>query len=675
MVPPKKMSLQEFFSDESYGGSWADEEIDIASISVPIEKNRGYGYGGDSHYGAGGNRFGSGGIHGRSAFLDNGPPYIVKLSNIPVTSNDAFINDLFHSRFTPLVKFKILFDPFSQPLELGIVKKIAFVELPSFESQNKVSKWQDVVYKGSRRVTIEVADFNDFQQSMRFNQENHQELLRVEQTFLSSRPRFGHIDEGVSGRGRPTMGRSPGGMPLDNIPGPGSQHHFAPQLRNRRLSNNEISQPAPTSDNLIDRPGPKLSKPKPNPFGTAKPVDVLAHLHEIEKNIVTHHHTTMRAPWAGGNDQKPSVHGLLNSNIPDSGLGWNQTGGPKKSLADILGSSKAKDHTRNPRASSANSTPKPIVKKPTVLMKKPAVVTPEPQAQVQAQVQAKSQDLDGNVESTEAKLSQVSLKSEEKPELWADISSTENETEPKNDSSNPPALSEQLSTNTDASSTEKSGTKSENLKSLNENTLTRRSGPRRRSNRAPESISTSKNEDSQSSHSYPERRQRRSSNRTNVRPPYENTPARDPAHEQRLNVEPINKENDNAIPRNNRREPRARRPNRRQPTDKPARSVDGRRSADPRAPLEAVIAPPYLEGSTPGVNLEISNNESDKDSSKRGGRGRGHGRGRGSSRSGGAGSEARRNEGRDKAGDRPRKEGSSFGRKESQKLEQAAHQA
>lgn len=65
----------------AFGGSWADTDVDLASISVPIEKP----YGHHDGYSRGG------GYHENSSL---GPPYIVKLVNLPVTANDAFVQDL-----------------------------------------------------------------------------------------------------------------------------------------------------------------------------------------------------------------------------------------------------------------------------------------------------------------------------------------------------------------------------------------------------------------------------------------------------------------------------------------------------------------------------------------------------------------------------------------------------
>lgn len=65
------------------------------------------------------------GNYGQSRFsTDQGPPYIVKLLHLPVSCDDAFIDDLFSSRYTRKVKAKIVYDPSSNPLETGVVKKV-----------------------------------------------------------------------------------------------------------------------------------------------------------------------------------------------------------------------------------------------------------------------------------------------------------------------------------------------------------------------------------------------------------------------------------------------------------------------------------------------------------------------------------------------------------------------
>ncbi|CUM67713.1 uncharacterized protein PRCAT00005418001 [Priceomyces carsonii] len=195
--------------------------------------------------------------YGQSIQQDFGPPYIVKLSSLPITCNDAFIEDLFKSRYTPFVKFKIVIDPSSNVLETHIVKKIAFVELHSFQDFSKALKWQDLYYKAGRRVNVEPADFSDFQYCITFNKEHEKELEGIEDEFLS--------------------GKTP--------------RHSQYKMSDTHKNINNIG--AQKSDDL---PPLKIqpSKPKFNPFGSAKPVDVLAKLHEIDKKLITVNHTTIK---------------------------------------------------------------------------------------------------------------------------------------------------------------------------------------------------------------------------------------------------------------------------------------------------------------------------------------------------------------------------------------------
>ncbi|SGZ50874.1 CIC11C00000000240 [Sungouiella intermedia] len=386
--------LKVFTNIQAYGGSWADDEIDIASISVPIEKNRGYGGASDLFRSS----FGSNGHGSRGlTFLDNGPPYIVKLVNLPVTSHDDFVEDLFRSRYTSFVKFKIVFDPSSQPLESGVVKKIAFVELASFADQNRVLKWHDLYYRGSRRVVIEMADFEDFKYCMAFNQEHEQQLRDVEREFLAGKSRhgwaedhgrglFGH--EGMNGGHSHHLLSYGRGILGDN----GALQHRVESLHNRPSNASSL---APSQPPTLLQPVRKPTlpdHPKPNPFGNAKPVDILLKEHEIENQLITINHTTIRtagvmesAPEAKVAKQVHSTH--LESQAPEpSSLPSDKPGftpapipssvyGQKQSLADIL-SKNDSDLALTPKTStrkSATTTPKPQVIKPTILKKKSAV--------------------------------------------------------------------------------------------------------------------------------------------------------------------------------------------------------------------------------------------------------------------------------------------------------------
>lgn len=281
------------------GGSWADDDIDIASISVPIERNKHYSGGRDPFGGHGGR-----GPPGADVY-DGGPPYIVKLTNLPVTCNDLFIEDLFRSRYMSFVKFKILIDPSTEPLESHNIRKIAFVELMSSQDMNKALKWQDLYYKASKRVIVEYAEFDDFQHSIAFNQEHEVELKQLLEDFLSGKlvPQ--------SDRYRYQHGSSSPPKRHDRL------HNFPDSTLGRRagsrLAENHLS-------NDADSRTPPLRKPnKPNPFGGAKPVDVVAKLHELDDKLVAINHTTIKTvgseeagsnrPEEGHSGRRPTTDG------------------------------------------------------------------------------------------------------------------------------------------------------------------------------------------------------------------------------------------------------------------------------------------------------------------------------------------------------------------------------
>lgn len=346
----------------------------MASISVPIEKNRSYNHSG----GYGSNVFNnSRGV--QSTFLDNGPPYIVKIMNIPVNSDLGFLDDLFKSRFTKYIKGRIVVDPNPDPLRTGIIKKIAFVELNSFADQSRVLKWQDLVYRGTRRMVVELADFNDFQNCMSFNQNHERELQEVEKK--SSFGRHEHSD-GFPPRHRPD-GRTGGGMPLDSIPTATPRY----QLHTRRLSQE-------TQPKLVPPPTTKPAPhPKPNPFGQAKPVDIVAHQLENEKKMIVINNTTIKtvgsipevseqeklhtkAPLGEKSveDAKPAEEVFLTSN--HSGLTKKFTAAPipesiygqKQSLAHFL--SNTSDGSGVSSGSRPGRSPPQAAMKTTILKKK-----------------------------------------------------------------------------------------------------------------------------------------------------------------------------------------------------------------------------------------------------------------------------------------------------------------
>ena len=65
--------------------------------------------------------------------------------------------------------------------------KWLFVELESASDMSKALKWHDLYYKANRRVTVEVADFNDFQNCIKFNQEHEREIMQIQQEFIAQK--------------------------------------------------------------------------------------------------------------------------------------------------------------------------------------------------------------------------------------------------------------------------------------------------------------------------------------------------------------------------------------------------------------------------------------------------------------------------------------------------------
>lgn len=285
----------------------------MASISVPIEKHKQSLYSKDPF----GNSHQSGAYGGHSynrlsGLHDNGPPYIVKLLNLPITSNEAFIEDLFKSRYTAFVKFKIVVDPSSNILETHVIKKVAFVELDSFQEMNKVLKWQDLFYKATRRVVVELADFHDFQHCIAFNQEHEREIQQIQDDFIKQKQsqHFGHggFDHGprsidINSPPRKHQSLNSHGTPI-----------LQPSLSGRKSS--------------IPQEGSAAAPPrnKPNPFGAAKPVDVLAKQHEIDKKLITINHTTIKTLGPMADDIDLGHHDLTEKhasselpNVPHEG--------------------------------------------------------------------------------------------------------------------------------------------------------------------------------------------------------------------------------------------------------------------------------------------------------------------------------------------------------------------
>lgn len=256
--------------------------------------------GGGDHFGSHGGGFGGGYSNGgySNGVADNGPPYIIKLLNLPITSDDSFVKDLFQSRFTPYAKFKIVVDPISNILETRVIKKVAFVELQSFQDLTKSLKWLDLYYNDRRRVVVEKADHRDFMECMNFNQQHATEIDEIVNDFVNHKNQPGgpFRDQHTYSpeRSHATMHHAPPrsgplnphlGLHGNTNPNLGHSLHAHPHL-NVHPHLHELPPLQP--------PQPADPPRKFNPFGAAKPVDVVSKQHEIEKKLIMVNHTTIK---------------------------------------------------------------------------------------------------------------------------------------------------------------------------------------------------------------------------------------------------------------------------------------------------------------------------------------------------------------------------------------------
>ncbi|CAI4047831.1 hypothetical protein SKDZ_13G1160 [Saccharomyces kudriavzevii ZP591] len=196
----KKMSLEEFLGNDTLGESvWDEEDINLDAISnttnIDILKQT---KGGSEHqrdgqqqapHGGHGpiNRsrfsnsgpFGSGGMgdfanHHYPQQHQQGPPYIVKFSDLPPKFSNFDIEDLFQAKFTKFIKFKLFWEVNKNPsistLKSGSVfdqnfkrdSKVAFVELYSSRDMDKILNYWTTPLKEVYHITTAPAEFDDF---------------------------------------------------------------------------------------------------------------------------------------------------------------------------------------------------------------------------------------------------------------------------------------------------------------------------------------------------------------------------------------------------------------------------------------------------------------------------------------------------------------------------------
>ncbi|SCV03630.1 LAME_0H11958g1_1 [Lachancea meyersii CBS 8951] len=178
------MSLEEFFNDNSLGDSvWNEEDINLEAISSPLTNTTSidvlkhtpirlatrapedsFGY---PHSGA------PGGIAGSNQSM--GPPYIVKFSHLPSQFTGPEIEDLFQTKCTKFIKFKLFWELNKKPA-MGIAlknssffdanftrdSKVTFTELYSARDMDKILNHWTQPLKELYDIVVTAADFADF---------------------------------------------------------------------------------------------------------------------------------------------------------------------------------------------------------------------------------------------------------------------------------------------------------------------------------------------------------------------------------------------------------------------------------------------------------------------------------------------------------------------------------
>lgn len=220
------MSLEEFLGDDSLGDSvWNEDDINLDAINnttnIDVLKNArpqdssNYGRNDrihsndtpqmNNHFGQEFNRSSSLRheenyrpiIHSRSNTdhygsshqpqfehpqpqppIIQGPPYIIKFSNLPPNFANFDIEELFEAKYTKFVKFKIFWEinknPSLSTLKSGSIfdqnfkrdKKVAFVELFSGRDIMKILKYWSQPLRDIYKIDIQPAQFEDFKDYM-----------------------------------------------------------------------------------------------------------------------------------------------------------------------------------------------------------------------------------------------------------------------------------------------------------------------------------------------------------------------------------------------------------------------------------------------------------------------------------------------------------------------------
>ncbi|KAH3667388.1 hypothetical protein OGAPHI_003037 [Ogataea philodendri] len=149
-MPPKtkvKMDLGSFLADESFGGSWADEEFDMNTLEVPVSKPTGGRSGG----------FEERDFERREYPVPDSPPYTARINNLPREILDDDVQGFFADNLKMIDPFDEILD-FHAPKDqqTGTLRGFAFITFKNRKTLEDALKLsgQDL---GGRVVYVSVA--------------------------------------------------------------------------------------------------------------------------------------------------------------------------------------------------------------------------------------------------------------------------------------------------------------------------------------------------------------------------------------------------------------------------------------------------------------------------------------------------------------------------------------
>ncbi|KAG0680820.1 polymerase suppressor [Kluyveromyces marxianus] len=150
----KKMSLEEFFSDNSLGDSvWDEQEIDLNAIKTSISNTTSL-----------------------DVLKNSAPPYILKFANLPASFSNYEIEDLFKAKRAQFVKFKLFWElnktlgakneptVFQQLFKRD--SKVAFVEVYSYRDMEKILTQWKTPLRELYNIRVDMPSFDDFKEYM-----------------------------------------------------------------------------------------------------------------------------------------------------------------------------------------------------------------------------------------------------------------------------------------------------------------------------------------------------------------------------------------------------------------------------------------------------------------------------------------------------------------------------